>query len=137
MALTYEDGVLTHGVTRGDGMTGEDVTSNVKTIRSVPLRIDAKKLEAIGSPKRFEVRGEVIMTRKAFEQVERPARGRGRAQIRQPAQLRRRHHAPTRSAHRGGAQARHVSLLPAGERRASRSRARARRSRRSPSWASR
>ena len=67
MALTYENGALARGVTRGDGMTGEDVTPNVKTIRSVPLRIDGKKLETISGAKRFEVRGEVIMTRKAFE----------------------------------------------------------------------
>ena len=44
MALTYESGVLAHGVTRGDGQVGEEVTGNVKTIRSVPLRIDTKKL---------------------------------------------------------------------------------------------
>ena len=69
MALTYEDGVLKHGVTRGDGVTGEDVTANVKTIRSVPLRIDPKKLEVIHNPRRFEVRGEVIMPLKAFEQT--------------------------------------------------------------------
>ncbi|MBZ5515116.1 MAG: NAD-dependent DNA ligase LigA [Acidobacteriia bacterium] len=69
MALTYENGVLARGVTRGDGTTGEDVTSNVRTIRSVPLRIDAKKLEVIGSPRVFEVRGEVIMTRPAFENL--------------------------------------------------------------------
>jgi len=69
MALTYEDGLLVHGVTRGDGTTGEDVTSNVKTIRSVPLRIDAKRLRIIGGPKRFEVRGEVIMTRQAFDKL--------------------------------------------------------------------
>jgi DNA ligase (NAD+) len=69
MALTYDDGSLTRGVTRGDGMEGEDVTGNVRTIRSVPLRIDPKMLTAIGRPKRFEVRGEVIMTRRAFERV--------------------------------------------------------------------
>jgi DNA ligase (NAD+) len=69
MALTYEDGSLTRGVTRGDGMEGEDVTGNVKTIRSVPLRIEPTTLQAIGRLKRFEVRGEVIMTRRAFEQV--------------------------------------------------------------------
>jgi DNA ligase (NAD+) len=69
MALTYEDGVLTHGVTRGDGLEGEDVTPNVKTIRSVPLRIDPKRAEVIGNPKRWEVRGEVILPRKAFEQT--------------------------------------------------------------------
>jgi len=69
MALTYEDGVLTRALTRGDGITGEDVTQNVKTIRSVPLRIDSKKLEVIGRPRKFEVRGEVIMTRKAFREA--------------------------------------------------------------------
>ncbi len=69
MSLTYEHGVLTRGVTRGDGLVGEDVTSNVKTIRSLPLRIDPRKLRAIGSPPRFEVRGEVIMGRKSFEKV--------------------------------------------------------------------
>ena len=69
MALTYEDGALAHGVTRGDGTTGEDVTANVRTIRSVPLRVETKKLEAIDSPRRFEVRGEVIMTLKSFEET--------------------------------------------------------------------
>ena len=69
MALTYQDGKLVRGVTRGDGMVGEDVTSNIRTIRSVPLRLEAKKLALIGHPAQFEVRGEVIMTRKAFEQT--------------------------------------------------------------------
>ena len=69
MALTYQDGELVRGVTRGDGEVGEDVTSNIRTIRSVPLRLEAKKLALIGHPARFEVRGEVIMTRKAFEQT--------------------------------------------------------------------
>jgi len=69
MALTYQDGEFVRGVTRGDGEVGEDVTSNIRTIRSVPLRLEAKKLALIGNPARFEVRGEVIMTRKAFEQT--------------------------------------------------------------------
>src|SRR5438046_1719560 len=71
MALTYEDGVLTHGVTRGDGTEGEDVTANVKTIRSVPLRLDPEKLEVwrSRSQRRSEVRGEVIMPLKAFEKL--------------------------------------------------------------------
>jgi DNA ligase (NAD+) len=77
MSLIYEDGVLTHGVTRGNGIEGEDVTPNVRTIRSVPLRIDPRKLEVWGRPQRFEVRGEVIMPRKAFERLnaEREAAG--------------------------------------------------------------
>ena len=69
MALTYQDGVLEHGVTRGDGAVGEDVTNNIRTIRAVPLRLDAKQLALIGNPRRFEVRGEVIMTHKAFEET--------------------------------------------------------------------
>jgi len=69
MSLTYENGVLRRGVTRGDGMVGEDVTANVKAIRSVPLRIDSRKLKEVGIPARFEVRGEVIMGRKSFERV--------------------------------------------------------------------
>lgn len=69
MSLTYEGGVLMHGVTRGDGTTGEDVTTNVKTIRSIPLRVDRDRLKSLGNPRRFEVRGEVIMTLKAFEQL--------------------------------------------------------------------
>jgi DNA ligase (NAD+) len=69
MALTYEDGILVRALTRGDGVTGEDVTQNVKTIRSVPLRIDTPKLGAIGRAIKFEVRGEVIMAHKAFRQA--------------------------------------------------------------------
>jgi len=69
MALTYENGALARGLTRGDGITGEDVTANVRTIRSVPLRLDPKRLGLIHSPSTFEVRGEVIMSRKAFEQL--------------------------------------------------------------------
>jgi len=71
MALTYEGGVLVHGVTRGDGTVGEDVTANVRTIRSVPLRIPPERLDLLGKGKghRFEARGEVIMPLKAFEQL--------------------------------------------------------------------
>jgi DNA ligase (NAD+) len=84
MALTYEDGVLTHGVTRGDGVEGEDVTANVKTIRSLPLGIDSKRLEAIGNPRRLEVRGEVIMPRKAFEQTNAQREAAGEARFANP-----------------------------------------------------
>jgi DNA ligase (NAD+) len=71
VSLQYEDGVLTRGVTRGDGTTGEDVTPNVKTIRSIPLRVDAALLKRIKLRADFEVRGEVMMTRKAFEALNR------------------------------------------------------------------
>ena len=71
ISLQYKDGVLTRGVTRGDGTTGEDVTPNVKTIRSIPLRVDAAVLKKNKLPSEFEVRGEIMMTKKAFEALNR------------------------------------------------------------------
>jgi DNA ligase (NAD+) len=71
ISLQYENGILVRGVTRGDGSTGEDVTPNVKTIRSVPLRIDAALIKKAKLKPSFEVRGEVLMTRKAFEAMNR------------------------------------------------------------------
>jgi DNA ligase (NAD+) len=67
MSLVYENGALVRAVTRGDGTTGEDVTSNVRTVRAVPLWVDEKHLKKAGLPGSFEVRGEAIMTRKAFD----------------------------------------------------------------------
>jgi DNA ligase (NAD+) len=74
LALQYEagvrgDAVLRSGITRGDGTTGEEVTSNVRTIRSVPLHVSAKKLQQAGLPPQFEVRGEVVLPQKAFEKM--------------------------------------------------------------------
>ena len=71
IALRYEadedDGArLVSGVTRGDGQVGEDVTSNVRTIRSVPLSISAEKLKKAGLPQAIEIRGEVVMPEAAF-----------------------------------------------------------------------
>lgn len=71
ISLQYVNGGLGRGVTRGDGRTGEDVTPNVKTIRSVPLRVDPAALKKLKLPASFEVRGEVLMTRKAFEAMNR------------------------------------------------------------------
>src|SRR5437660_130343 len=71
ISLQYEDGVLVRGATRGDGTTGEDVTPNVKTNRSIPLRVDAAALEKIKLTADFEVRGEIMMTKKAFEALNR------------------------------------------------------------------
>lgn len=71
ISLQYEDCVLTRAVTRGDGTTGEDVTPNVKTIRSVPLRADGGALKKANLPVDFEVRGEIMMTRKSFEALNR------------------------------------------------------------------
>jgi DNA ligase (NAD+) len=57
---------LERGLTRGDGSVGEDVTSNVRTIRSIPLTISADRLKAAGLPQSFEVRGECVMPQAAF-----------------------------------------------------------------------
>jgi len=64
--LVYEDGKLVVASTRGDGMTGELITANVKTIRSVPLQLQGGAFE-----RRLEVRGEIIMNRKGFEKLNR------------------------------------------------------------------
>ena len=62
ISLLYEDGELVRAATRGDGSTGEDVTHNIRTMRSVPLTLPAKDI-----PKRLEVRGEVYMSKAGFE----------------------------------------------------------------------
>jgi DNA ligase (NAD+) len=74
LALQYEagkrgDAVLKSGITRGDGTVGEDVTTNVRTIRSVPLHVSAKKLAEAGLPQQFEVRGEVVLPQAAFAKM--------------------------------------------------------------------
>jgi DNA ligase (NAD+) len=71
ISLQYENGMLVRGVTRGDGTTGEDVTANVKTIRSIPLRVDPATLKKLKLGNGFEVRGEILMTRKSFEALNR------------------------------------------------------------------
>ncbi|TAK05562.1 NAD-dependent DNA ligase LigA [Patescibacteria group bacterium] len=97
MSIVYRDGVLFSAATRGDGRVGEDVTSNVRTIEAVPLRLrqpseaelgaflkahpgtDAKKLRAFRDDRigRFELRGEVYMTKKDFEALNARARKEG------------------------------------------------------------
>jgi DNA ligase (NAD+) len=69
LALIYEDGKLVRGITRGDGSVGEDVTLNVRTVRSVPLSISKEKLKKAGIPADFEVRGELLMPTAAFKKV--------------------------------------------------------------------
>ena len=66
MALHYSDGRYRRAITRGDGSIGEDVTPNIRTLRSVPLVADVKKAKL---PDGFEVRGEVVMPLKAFERM--------------------------------------------------------------------
>ena len=64
LALTYEQGILTRGVTRGDGNSGEDITSNVRTIRSIPLRLNLENPPAV-----IEVRGEAFLGLQSFNQI--------------------------------------------------------------------
>ena len=66
ISLTYEDGMLVRAVTRGDGVRGDDVTDNVKTIRSIPLVLHGE-----GYPKNFEIRGEILMPWNVFEELNR------------------------------------------------------------------
>lgn len=65
ISLLYEDGRLIRAVTRGDGSVGDDVTENIKTIKSIPLQLQ----EGLGWPRRFEVRGEVLMPWASFEKL--------------------------------------------------------------------
>ena len=76
LALQYEPGpgeaaLLQTALTRGDGVTGEDVTSNIRTIRSVPLSVSKERLHRVGLPQSFEVRGEVILPDEAFVRLNR------------------------------------------------------------------
>lgn len=64
IGLTYVDGKLTQAVTRGDGVKGDEVTTNVKTIRSIPLKLSGKDY-----PKEFEIRGEIILPRAEFDRM--------------------------------------------------------------------
>lgn len=66
ISLTYENGKLVRAVTRGDGVQGDDVTDNVKTIRTIPL-----VLKGDGYPKEFEIRGEILMPWNVFEELNR------------------------------------------------------------------
>src|SRR6185503_11062888 len=63
ISLLYEDGLLVRAATRGDGEVGENVTQNIRTIRSIPLRLSGK------APRRLEVRGEIYMTRRDFARL--------------------------------------------------------------------
>ncbi len=69
LALIYEDGKLVRGITRGDGSVGEDVTLNVRTVRSVPLSVPKEKLKKAGIPLDFEVRGELLMPLASFKKM--------------------------------------------------------------------
>ena len=69
LALVYKAGTLERGITRGDGSIGEDVTLNVRTVRSVPLSVSKDKLKKAGIPVDFETRGEMLMPVAAFKKL--------------------------------------------------------------------
>jgi DNA ligase (NAD+) len=79
VSLLYEDGILLRGATRGDGSTGEDITQNVRTIPSVPLRLIGD-----GYPDRLEVRGEVIISHAGFHALNERAQQQGTKQFANP-----------------------------------------------------
>ena len=103
MSLIYENGKLVLGATRGDGEVGEDVTNNVKTIRTVPLKIAnddqlkeslrKNKIEYLFSEikktmnKRIEVRGEVIIEKKEFEKINKSQQAKGLMMYANPRNL--------------------------------------------------
>lgn len=80
VALIYENGVLTRGATRGDGARGENITSNLKTIKSIPLRIKDSK----PSPEYLEVRGEVFLSRNAFLEINKEREKKGESLFANP-----------------------------------------------------
>jgi len=84
MSVIYEKGMLRRAVTRGDGTVGEDVTENARTIRSLPLSLPPAALAKARLPETFEVRGEVIMSRKAFERLNREREEAGQSKFANP-----------------------------------------------------
>ena len=80
VALLYEEGVFARGATRGDGRFGEDVTPNLKTLRSVPLKLGGP----LARCRRVEVRGEVYLSHAAFERLNRDLEAQGEAPFANP-----------------------------------------------------
>ncbi len=79
LALTYENGILVRGATRGDGVTGEEITQNVKTIRSIPLRLTLEN-----PPPRVEVRGEAFLSINIFDKINQDRQQNGEALFANP-----------------------------------------------------
>ena len=86
-ALVYENGVFTQAITRGDSFVGEDVTSNVRTIRNVPLRLQESKKVASFLSGRTEIRGEIVMLKSDFETLNRRQKERGEPAFKNPRNL--------------------------------------------------
>ncbi|MCS6942615.1 MAG: NAD-dependent DNA ligase LigA [Geminocystis sp.] len=79
VALTYENGVLVRGLTRGDGITGEDITANIKTIKTIPLRLHTES-----PPPVLEVRGEVFLPLEEFERINQEKKEKGESPFANP-----------------------------------------------------
>lgn len=77
VSLLYENGLLVRGATRGDGLTGEDITHNVRTVRDIPLSLPAQEDCGLAPPSRLEVRGEIYMSRSGFARVNAETRKKG------------------------------------------------------------
>ena len=85
IALTYQDGNLVRGATRGDGTTGEDVTANIRTVKNLPLRLRLDALGGLTDPSRaIELRGEVYMPKSSFESLNRAAEANGKQPFANP-----------------------------------------------------
>src|SRR6202050_4136848 len=84
LGLHYENGKLVRGITRGDGASGEDVTLNVRTVRSIPLSIAKEKLKKAGIPPTFEVRGEMLMPLAAFKRMNQERESKGLSMFANP-----------------------------------------------------
>lgn len=103
MSLEYENGVFVRGATRGDGVTGEDVTENLRTLRNLPLTLE-------NAPAKLIVRGEVYMSHAVFAQLNAERELLEQPLLAKPAQRRGGLRAPAGPEGRGGAQARHHHL---------------------------
>ncbi len=79
LSLTYENGLLVQGATRGDGVRGDNITANARTIRNIPL-----KVEGVGLPDTFEVRGEVFMPLASFNAINKEREEKGEALLANP-----------------------------------------------------
>ncbi|MES2732266.1 MAG: NAD-dependent DNA ligase LigA [Bacteroidota bacterium] len=84
LSLTYENGLLKAGVTRGDGVRGDDITPNVKTIKSIPLKVLDNHQDSIPVPALFEVRGEGFLPLDVFEQINKEREDIGEALLANP-----------------------------------------------------
>ena len=118
ISLTYVDGKLTQAVTRGDGVHGDDVTANVKTIRSIPLVLTAPAsndlFAAPAYPREFEIRGEILMPWAVFERLNKEREEAEEPLVRQSEKCRQRNAEESEVESRGLTPIRRLPLLPLG-----------------------